>query len=158
MNRCGRKDHKCPLDILPAWEVPVLHLGCQLTINSTTTNHTMPMKRLLSSLNPEIGLKIQVGPSTPICKCDFFTPHTHNKLKAELTIQCVKLDSLTLPLHSYSPCVIQILINELNSVSSDQAPDLKGQRSPWRAERQTQLIQHSHAASSLCHFWTNSHS
>ena len=59
----------CQIYILPTWEnfwhdTPIS--SATLRVDIKLHYHTMPMKWLLSSLNPENGVKIQGGLSTPI--------------------------------------------------------------------------------------------
>ena len=91
----------------------------------------------LLSLNPEIRLKIHGGLSTPNVKMHFFSPHTHQtQSRADNPMQ-----NSTLPLHSYPPCAVQMLLvwgGKLFPVLL-----LRGRsKSPGTAERQAQLMQH----------------
>ena len=153
--------------MLPAWEdwthpFPVLHLGCQLTINSTTTlcqwNDSYP------PLNPEIGLK-NPGRTLYTDLWAWFLHSPHSKLKEELTIQCEtwqpNITSTHLVLSNLPGLgVFQFCSSKINELSSRLIRRGEvGQRSPQTSERWAELthcLQFTMVANNLCHFWTNS--
>ena len=122
------------------WTHPfaVLHLSCQLTINSTTTPHQWP-------LNSEVRLKIQGGHYTPMSM--ICSRHTHTYTHTEQS-------NLQPNTNSVGGKIFQVLLpnQQFNSPDKEMSKVKGHQGHPPKKKKASAA---DSASCSLCHFWTN---